>query len=126
MSMEESELGGRGISTAELVIRRSFLHARVTYSPGEPVPNMPSEDLERHILSGAIAKIGEKLTQVVQSRLETADDYLRGPDVQVIRNLDRGRPGMETAQQMLVLAKRQRRSSLLIATLQLMNGVPVE
>jgi hypothetical protein len=117
----------RAFNPSEWVIKKSFAHQGKICGPGQPVPDdLEPDEVRRLSMFGTIRHKDEPNVSSVGMQPKDAKDYLRGTDQMVIRKL-RQFP-LETSaerQELLQLARKTRRSMLLIETLSLHAGVRV-
>lgn len=110
----------RLIDPTEFVVLGSFAHQGITYSSGEPVPEMTHGELERHLRSGAVRRRlpDGSFSERPMNEVRGPMDILRQADHLVFRAL-RQKP--QTSDDLLIIreqARREGRSLILQEALQ--------
>jgi hypothetical protein len=109
------------------VILRPFMHEGITYGRNEVLPEtVTGPELVGLMRIGVVThrKPDGTLERPSMPKPETPAAYLRLSDAQVLRALREHHPSPEDLHEIAVLARRNRRSTLLMEALDAMAGIP--
>jgi hypothetical protein len=111
------------INPADWRVRGSLRHGGLTYGVGEAVPALTLAQAEHYQAIGQLVRLnpdGSTVEPKPTNRQEpkTAEQFLRGTDTIVLRQIIDFRPGKTVLRQMLVLSKETGRTHALRMTLE--------
>jgi hypothetical protein len=110
------------IEPAEWQIRGSLRHGGITYGRGEPVPSMTLAEALQYERMAQLVRVNADGSvsdpKPTRPAPRTAEEYLRGRDEIVLRQILDFRPSKKLLQEMLVLSKQTARTQYLRMTLE--------
>jgi hypothetical protein len=105
------------IDPNEWQIRVSLRHGGFTYGPAEPLPPLTLDEALRYEAQGSLVRVNldGSISEPKPKRAEpkTAEEFLRGRDEIVLRQILDFRPNKRLIQEMLALAKQTGRTQSL-------------